>query len=100
MKIGDDRVTGIGALGLLDFSVDLAMDGETLTEKDRKQLLAAIDGLMLLRGKWVEVNREQLQEALAQWQQLQREPSGVSGCSLGDGTGRHAARSKKKANSN
>ena len=76
VKIGDDRATGIGALGLPDFSVDLALDGETLTEKERKQLLAATDGLLLLRGKWVEVNREQLQEALAQWQQLQSEHAG------------------------
>ncbi len=76
VKIGDDRATGIGALGLLDFSVDLALDGETLTEKERKQLLAATDGLLLLRGKWVEVNREQLKEALAQWQQLQSEHAG------------------------
>lgn len=73
VKLGDRPMTAVGANELLDFSVDLALDGEALTDKERKQLLAASDGLMLLRGKWVEVNRDQLGEALSHWQQLQRE---------------------------
>ena len=37
-----------------------------------KSLLAATDGLALLRGKWVEVNREQLQQALEHWKEVER----------------------------
>ncbi|HLQ43734.1 MAG TPA: DEAD/DEAH box helicase, partial [Planctomycetaceae bacterium] len=37
------------------------------------------DGLVLLRGKWVEVNREKLDEALVHWRRLQKQnPDGVS----------------------
>ncbi len=76
VRIGDQRASQIGVDGLLDFSVDLALDGETLSDAERKKLLAASDGLMLLRGKWVEVNRDQLQEALSHWQQLQSQHAG------------------------
>ncbi len=76
VRIGDQRASQIGADGLLDFSVDLALDGEPLSDAERKKLLAASEGLLLLRGKWVEVNRDQLQEALSHWQQLQSQHAG------------------------
>ncbi len=76
VRIGDQQASAVGVDGLLDFSVDLALDGETLTEVERQQLLAATDGLLLLRGKWVEVNREQLDEALSRWKELQSEHAG------------------------
>ncbi len=76
VRIGDQRSSQIGVDGLLDFSVDLALDGEPLSDAEHKKLLAAADGLLLLRGKWVEVNRDQLQEALSHWQQLQNQHAG------------------------
>ena len=38
---------------LLDFQVDLALDGQSLSEAERRQLLAGTEGLAPLRGKWV-----------------------------------------------
>ena len=73
VRLGDREPSGVGADGLLDFSVNLALDGETLTAAEKKQLLAASDGLLLLRGKWVEVDRDQLQQALSHWQDLQEQ---------------------------
>jgi len=70
VRIGDGRPTGVGLDMLLDFSVDLALDGVPLTAEERRRLLAAGEGLQLLRGKWVEVNSEKLREALQQWQTL------------------------------
>ena len=55
------RRAQLGLDELLDFEVGLALDGEPLTEDERRQLLAGTEGLVLLRGKWVEVDREQLQ---------------------------------------
>ena len=71
VRLGDNPPSVLGANGLLDFSVDLSLDGEVLTEAEIKQLLASTNGLQLLRGKWVEVNREQLNQALDHWKQLQ-----------------------------
>src|SRR5207253_5902694 len=58
---------------LLDFEVTLAFDGQPLSDEERRQLLEATEGLVLLRGKWVEVDREQLQEALRHWKTLEKE---------------------------
>ena len=58
---------------LLDFSSELALDGESLTVDEQNQILQATDGLALLRGKWVEVDQDKLQEALTHWQEMERQ---------------------------
>jgi non-specific serine/threonine protein kinase len=79
VRIGKRPASAVGLDRLLDFEVGLALDGETLSEEERRRLLAATDGLVLLRGKWVEVDRQQLQQALEHWKQVEREhPDGVS----------------------
>jgi non-specific serine/threonine protein kinase len=57
---------------LLDFQVGVSLDGEVLTDKEIKELLASTDGLALVRGKWVEVNRERLQATLDKFQEIER----------------------------
>ena len=79
---------------LLDFSVDVVLDGEPLTSAEKRQILEATEGLVLLRGRWVEANRLQLQQALEHWKMLEgSQPDGISfiqgmrllaGASLGD----------------
>jgi hypothetical protein len=71
VRIGQQATDRLDMDGLLDFSVELALDGEPLTEEERKQLLAATDGLILLRGKWVEVDQKKLREALDHWRNLE-----------------------------
>lgn len=79
VRIGNQRTSAVGLDGLLDFSANLAVDGAPLTEAERQQLLAATDGLTLLRGKWVEVDQQKLREALNQWKELQKEhAAGIS----------------------
>jgi len=77
--LGQKPASQVGLDGLLDFSAELALDGETLSERERRQLLQSADGLLLLRGRWVEVNRGQLEEALDHWRQLESlHPDGIS----------------------
>ncbi len=73
VRIGERPASQIGFDGLLDFSLDIALDGDPLTDTERTQILQASDGLVLLRGKWIEVDGDQLQSALLQWQRLQDE---------------------------
>ncbi len=73
IKLGDGKPSGVGTDSLLDFSVELALGGESLTEAEQQQLLAADEGLMLLRGKWVEVDQQKLNEALDHWRQLEQQ---------------------------
>ena len=79
VRIGERQASAVGLDSLLDFSANLAVDGTPLTDAERRQLLAATDGLTLLRGKWVEVDQQKLNEALKQWKELQDEhASGIS----------------------
>jgi hypothetical protein len=48
-------------------------DGDALDAQELEKLLGSESGLVLLRGKWVEVDRETLAEALKQWQKVERE---------------------------
>jgi SNF2 family DNA or RNA helicase len=79
VQLGEKKPRDLGEGSLLDFSVDVALDGEPLSEEERRQILEATDGLALLRGKWVEVDPQQLQAALAHWELLASDrPDGVT----------------------
>ncbi|MGQ0570518.1 MAG: SNF2 helicase-associated domain-containing protein, partial [Armatimonadota bacterium] len=72
VRVGEARRAALGADALLDFSVDLSLDGQPLTEEERKTLLAAATGLVRLRGQWVEANGEKLAAALAHWKRVEK----------------------------
>lgn len=78
VRIGQKQVSALNLDNLLDFSADIALDGEPLSESERRQILQANEGLVLLRGRWVEVDQNRLKEALVHWQQLQQlHPDGI-----------------------
>jgi SNF2 family DNA or RNA helicase len=79
VTIGDTKQKKFDAGALLDFKVQLALGDEQLTEAEWRQLTAADEGLVLLRGQWVEVDRQRLQQALDHWKQVQQQAEdGVS----------------------
>ncbi|MGA2888210.1 MAG: DEAD/DEAH box helicase [Terracidiphilus sp.] len=76
VKIGERAKGKLGADALLDFSVGVALDGEPLDEKEIRDLLRSSGALVLLRGQWVEVDRDKLAEALKHWKQVERGADG------------------------
>jgi SNF2 family DNA or RNA helicase len=52
---------------ILDFSIDVTLDGETLTARELRAILDGTDGLALVRGRWVEVDHERLRQVLDRW---------------------------------
>ena len=76
VRIGEQRRAGLGLDSLLTFSVTTSLDGEPLTPEEWQSLLAAGDGLVSLRGRWVEVDREKITGVLAHWQRV---ASGAAG---------------------
>ncbi|MBN2797680.1 MAG: DEAD/DEAH box helicase [Deltaproteobacteria bacterium] len=72
VTVGEGAPSALGLSGLLDFDVRLTLGGEVLTDEELAQLLAATEGLALIRGRWVEVDPEQLSEVLDRWRQVQR----------------------------
>lgn len=73
VKVGQNVKGKLGVDALLDFSVRAVLDGKTLDKQEIEQLLGSEGGLVLLRGKWVEVDREKLAEALKHWKKVERE---------------------------
>ena len=73
VKVGEHATGKLGATALLDFSVQMVLDGEPLDESELQQIFGSSDGLVLLRGKWVEVDRDKLGEALKHWKQVERQ---------------------------
>ncbi len=84
VRIGSHTHGVLGLDALLDFQVDVAVGDQTLTEKEINRLLAGSDGLVFLKGRWVEVDTKKLSEALAHWQRL-REGAGKDGISFAEG---------------
>ena len=75
VSVGDKRPGAFGAEAMLDFDVSLALGGERLTKAEWRRLAAAGDGLVRLKGRWVEVDGERLSEALAQWERVKASAS-------------------------
>ena len=82
-KVGDKLLSGVGQDALLDFRMDVTLDGETLTPAEVRELLAKSDGLALVRGRWVEVDRERLSRMMEYFGEAER-VAAESGLSLRD----------------
>ncbi len=72
-QVGAKPPSKLGAAALLDFSVDMSLDGESLTPEEWKALLQGTAGLRLLRGRWVEVDPEQLTKTMDRLEALQHQ---------------------------
>jgi non-specific serine/threonine protein kinase len=70
--IGEKQKSILGMETLLDFKVTLTLDGESLSREELRELLAQDDHLVLFKGKWVEVDREKLTQALEHWKKLEQ----------------------------
>jgi non-specific serine/threonine protein kinase len=68
VTVGDKPPTGLGLEALVDFDVRLAMDGEPLSEAEWRKLRQAQGGLVLVRGRWVELDKEKLESVLRHWE--------------------------------
>jgi superfamily II DNA or RNA helicase len=73
VKINSKNSASIGLDAMLQFSVGMSLDGETLSQGEIDQLLESSGGLIPLKGKWVEVDQEKLQNALEHWKQVEKD---------------------------
>ena len=60
VKIDGRKGTTLDVDALLDFSVNVTLDGEPLTEAELERFLESVGGLVAIKGKWVEVDRDKL----------------------------------------
>jgi non-specific serine/threonine protein kinase len=73
ITIGEKRRKKFDAAGMLDFKMQLALGDQELSAAEWRELMAAEEGLVLLRGQWVEVDRQKLTEALDHWKKLEKQ---------------------------
>jgi superfamily II DNA or RNA helicase len=73
--VGRKAPATLGQNALLDFQSAVTLEGEPLTQAEVHQLLAQSEGLALVRGRWVEVDRERLSRMLEHFRQIERTAS-------------------------
>ncbi|MCX7311380.1 MAG: DEAD/DEAH box helicase [Alphaproteobacteria bacterium] len=81
--VGGTAPSQLGLDALLDFQMEVTLDGEKLSAAEIKRLLAHSDGLALIRGKWVEVDHERLRRTLDQFEAIERRAA-IDGLSFGE----------------
>jgi len=84
VKIGNQASGSLGQDQLLDFKMELTLEGEPLSEAEWESILKSSEGLALIKGKWVEIDPGKLQEVLAHWKKAQA-GAGQDGISLLEG---------------
>jgi len=71
-KVGSATPSLLGQDALLDFRMEVTLDGEALTAAEIRKLLAGTEELALVRGHWVEVDREQLSRMIDRFSEAER----------------------------
>jgi non-specific serine/threonine protein kinase len=69
--VGAAPPLGAGLKALLDFHMDVTLEGEALTGEEMATLLAGTEALVLLRGEWVEIDRPRLERAMRRFAEAQ-----------------------------
>jgi superfamily II DNA or RNA helicase len=70
--VGGQAPSGLGSDALLDFRMEVTLDGETLSRAEIKELLAKSDGLALVRGRWVEIDAERLKRMIEHFGKIEQ----------------------------
>ena len=80
VTVGNGTPSALGLGALLDFDVKLTLGGEELSADEIEALLQTNAGLVLIKGKWVEVDPDKLEQVLGHWRQVQAQAAtdGVS----------------------
>jgi non-specific serine/threonine protein kinase len=81
--VGGKPPSQLGIDALLDFRMEVTLDGETLAAAEVRELLSQSEGLVLIRGKWVEIDHERLRRTLDQFEAVERRAA-AHGLSFGE----------------
>ena len=79
--VGKTHPAMLGMDALLDFHMEVTLEGEPLTPAQIRNLLKSSDGLQWIRGQWVEVDRDRLAQLITRFQEI--EQAAAEGLPLG-----------------
>jgi len=74
--VGGKAPSMVGADALLDFHAGMTLDGERLSAAEIAKLVQASEGLAFIRGRWVEVDSEQLRRTLDEFRRAEEKAAG------------------------
>ena len=72
VTIDTSQQSTLGMAALLDFNIQIAIGNDQLSEEELLKILSKDQNLAFVRGQWIEVDKEKLQEALTHWKQVQK----------------------------
>lgn len=75
VKMGEKQPSMMGFDTLVSVQPSLTVDGEELTQEEIRGLLEQTEGLAFLKGKWIEINHDKLQELLRKMEEIPEEIS-------------------------
>jgi len=81
--VGGKAPSQLGMDALLDFRIEVTLDGESLSAAEIRRILAHSDELVFIRGKWVEVDPVRLSRTLEQFEAIEHRAS-TDGLSFGE----------------
>jgi len=84
VTMGDRKASSLGTGALLDFSVSLTLGNERLSASEIREILRGTDGLALIKGRWIEIDRERLREVMEHWREVEQ-AAGKDGVSFLEG---------------
>ena len=76
VALGSQLAGGVGLSAMLDFQMDVSLDGEPLSPEEIRQLLEQSGGLQWIRGQWVQVDAERLSGLLDRFRRMQQDAEG------------------------
>ncbi|SOZ16382.1 DEAD/DEAH box helicase [Cupriavidus taiwanensis] len=71
-SVGAQAPSLLGKDALLDFNMEVSLDGERLSAAEVKNLLKGADGLQLIRGRWIEVDKNKLGRLLKRFEAMEQ----------------------------
>ena len=83
VTVGGSAPSTVGLDALLDFAMQVTLDGDALSKAELNKLLAETEGLAFIRGKWVEVDRDRLTRTLQRFELIERR-AGADGLPFGE----------------
>ncbi len=84
ITVGKKGPSGLGLEALMDFRVSLTLGDETLSEAPWREILRSTSGLVSIKGRWVEIDKDKLREVLDHWRHVEASVA-EDGISFSDG---------------
>lgn len=78
VRIGNAQSGLFGLESLMDFSAEIALDGQPLTPAEWNEVLNSQENLVRLKGQWVEIDRDRLKQVLEHWRRIQKQGGAIS----------------------